>query len=267
MTKIAFFDVDGTLINVPHQLLKPTKKTREALKAFQEQGNYIVVASARGAMPDSLKDIPFDGFIGCDGGYIEFHQEVLLNNIFTVKDLNLQNSVYEATNGQYIISERNQSYFSDMNGELIKKHLRLYTGTDKLPDDYDDNWRFQNIKANTVTALFHSAKDLHEALDMLPQNWSINAYDTGHIRMDVHPQGYTKGTACQYLYQKLGISKEDTYAFGDGENDVEMFHLVQTSIAMANASDVVKKEASTVTLSVDEDGVASFLERITNNEN
>ena len=27
MTKIAFFDVDGTMINVPHQLLKPTDKT------------------------------------------------------------------------------------------------------------------------------------------------------------------------------------------------------------------------------------------------
>ena len=46
-----------------------------------------------------------------------------------------------------------------------------------------------------------------------------------------------------------------------------MFHLVGTSVAMANASDDVKKEAATVTLSVDEDGVASFLERITNNEN
>ena len=52
MIKIAFFDVDGTLINVPHQLLKPTKRTIEALKDFQKQGNYIVVASARGAMPE-----------------------------------------------------------------------------------------------------------------------------------------------------------------------------------------------------------------------
>ncbi len=43
---------------------------------------------------------------------------------------------------------------------------------------------------------------------MLPQEWSINAYDTGHIRMDVHPQGYTKGTACEYLYQKLNIPKK-----------------------------------------------------------
>ena len=48
MTKIAFFDVDGTMINVPHQLLKPTDKTIRALKEFQKQGNYIVVASARG---------------------------------------------------------------------------------------------------------------------------------------------------------------------------------------------------------------------------
>ena len=78
MTKIAFFDVDGTMINVPHQLLKPTDKTIHALKEFQKQGNYIVVASARGVKPECLDEIPFDGFIGCDGGYIEFHQEVLL---------------------------------------------------------------------------------------------------------------------------------------------------------------------------------------------
>ena len=47
MTKIAFFDVDGTMINVPHQLLKPTDKTIHALKEFQKQGNYIVVAFRR----------------------------------------------------------------------------------------------------------------------------------------------------------------------------------------------------------------------------
>ena len=178
-----------------------------------------------------------------------------------MKDLNLQNSVYEATNGQYIISERATSYFSDVDGELIKKHLRLYNGTDKLPEEYNDDWRFQDIKANTVTALFYNAKDLHEALDMLPKEWSINAYDTGHIRMDVHPQGYTKGTACEYLYQKLNIPKENTYAFGDGENDIEMFHLVGTSVAMGNADDEVKKHASTVTLTVDEDGIADFFEK------
>ena len=256
MTKIAFFDIDGTLINVPHQIMKPTLKTKEALIEFQKQGNYIVVASARGEMPEALKEIPFDGFIGCDGGYIVFHNEVLLDNIFTVQELNLQNSVYEATHGEYIISDHHDSYFSDKNGELIKKHLRLYRGTDQLPDDYNDDWRFQDMKANTVTALFYNARDLHEAIGMLSDNWAINAYDTGHIRMDVHPQGYSKGEACQFLYQKLGIQREETYAFGDGDNDIEMLELVGTGIAMGNASNNVKEHANKVTLSVDEDGIS-----------
>lgn len=70
-----------------------------------------------------------------------------------------------------------------------------------------------------------------------------------------------KGQRGEYLYQKLNILKENTYAFGDGENDIEMFHLVGTSIAMGNADVEVKKHASTVTLTVDEDGIADFFEK------
>ena len=51
------------------------------------------------------------------------------------------------------------------------------------------------------------------------------------------------------------------HAFGDGENDIEMFHLVGTSVAMGNADDEVKKHASTVTLTVAEDGIADFFEK------
>ena len=178
-----------------------------------------------------------------------------------MKDLNLQNSVYEATNGQYIISERATSYFSDVDGELIKKHLRLYNGTDKLPEEYNDDWRFQDIKANTVTALFYNAKDLHEALDMLPKEWSINAYDTGHIRMDVHPQGYTKGTACEYLYQKLNIPKENTFAFGDGMNDTDMLEYCNVGIAVGNAKEGLKEIADEVCDDIAKDGIYKAMKK------
>ena len=42
MTKIAFFDVDGTMINVPHQLLKPTDKTIHALKNFKNKETILL---------------------------------------------------------------------------------------------------------------------------------------------------------------------------------------------------------------------------------
>ena len=47
MKKIAFFDIDGTMVNVTDGMLHPSEETKRVLKAFQEQGNYIVVATAR----------------------------------------------------------------------------------------------------------------------------------------------------------------------------------------------------------------------------
>ena len=45
MTKIAFFDIDGTMVNVPNGLLHPTEETKRVIQKFREQGNYVVVAT------------------------------------------------------------------------------------------------------------------------------------------------------------------------------------------------------------------------------
>ena len=43
MTKIAFFDVDGTMINVPHQLLKPTDKNNSCFKRISKNKETILL--------------------------------------------------------------------------------------------------------------------------------------------------------------------------------------------------------------------------------
>ena len=59
----------------------------------------------------------------------------------------------------------------------------------------------------------------------------------------------------------MTIDLSQSWLIGDGENDIEMLHLVGTSIVMGNADVEVKKHASTVTLTVDEDGIADFFEK------
>lgn len=49
--------------------------------------------------------------------------------------------------------------------------------------------------------------------------------------------------------------------FGDGENDVDMFRAAGQSYAMGNAEDYVKEQASGVTLSNREDGIAAVIEK------
>ena len=48
-------------------------------------------------------------------------------------------------------------------------------------------------------------------------------------------------------------------AFGDGENDVDMFSAVGTAIAMGNASRSAKEAAHYITDKVDEDGIWNAL--------
>jgi hydroxymethylpyrimidine pyrophosphatase-like HAD family hydrolase len=62
------------------------------------------------------------------------------------------------------------------------------------------------------------------------------------------------------LLTHLNCSVENTYAFGDGLNDLEMFELVKYPVAMGNAFDIVKKSASYVTTSNDEDGIVNGLQ-------
>ena len=43
MKKIAFFDIDGTMVNIPDGMLHPLEETKRVLKEFQEKDllNYL----------------------------------------------------------------------------------------------------------------------------------------------------------------------------------------------------------------------------------
>ena len=54
----------------------------------------------------------------------------------------------------------------------------------------------------------------------------------------------------------LGITREETIAFGDADNDFPMLKYAGVGIAMGNAAQHVKDAADFVTASVDEGGIA-----------
>ena len=56
----------------------------------------------------------------------------------------------------------------------------------------------------------------------------------------------------------VGLRK--VIVFGDGKNDIDMFQMADESYAVANAHEELKKYATDVILSNDDDGVARWLE-------
>ena len=78
---------------------------------------------------------------------------------------------------------------------------------------------------------------------------------------ELYAKKNTKASGIIKALEILNIPIENSYAFGDGNNDIEMLSTVGCGIAMGNASDEVKGHAKVVTDTVQNDGVASGIEK------
>ena len=75
----------------------------------------------------------------------------------------------------------------------------------------------------------------------------------------LHPLS-DKAHALKILHEYLNRNLKDTTVFGDSVNDIGMFKLAGTAVAVSNALDVVKENADIIlTQSNDEDAVANYL--------
>ena len=79
--------------------------------------------------------------------------------------------------------------------------------------------------------------------------------------LDVTHAQATKGFVVAALAKQLGLDPSQVATIGDMPNDVLMFHQSGFSIAMGNASDTVKAQASVVTDSNHDDGFAKAVRR------
>ena len=74
--------------------------------------------------------------------------------------------------------------------------------------------------------------------------------------------GVTKGSGLDCLAEHLGFTREETIAFGDGENDIELVEWAAYGVAVENASDRVKALADWVCPPAEDEGVAQVLEAL-----
>ena len=80
--------------------------------------------------------------------------------------------------------------------------------------------------------------------------------------LDITPPGCDKGTFVQTMAKRLGISTDAVATIGDMQNDLAMFKNSGVSIAMGNATDDVKKLATHVTASNENEGFAGAIDII-----
>lgn len=269
--RIIFFDIDGTLTEpgtnvIPESALK-------GIRGAQAKGNYVFLCTGRNYdMLSPLLHYGFDGVIGSAGGYIECGGKVIYDCPMTEEQrIRAMNTLQE--NGVFRTVEcKDGSYTDEGFKEFLRTHAEEGGNSELL------RWREQIEKSLNIRPMeeYHGQpvykmvimSESEERLEIPRKvlekdfNFCIQAPDKfGFINGEVINRQFHKGKGVERVCEYLNIPVEDTVAFGDSMNDLEMMETAGLSICMANGSQKLKEIADYVCPSVKEDGVYQAMEK------
>ena len=259
--KLIFLDVDGTLVNYQNQL--PSSAIR-AVRETRRLGNRVYLCTGRclAEMPEEILAIGTDGIIGGSGSYVADGSDVLLDETISpdaladiLQFLNTRGLAYylEANSGLYGSAGFEQAalpairtYWDDPDRSFSDAFPDMQLGADLQRDD---------IKK--IDYLLTSAQDAEAVMLAFPAYRHGTWGGRGEIPLfgEIGVPGLDKGSAVTLIQAHAGIPKACTYAFGDADVDISMFHACGTGVAMGGAGEETKKAADMVAGDVDDDGL------------
>ncbi|MBJ6360972.1 Cof-type HAD-IIB family hydrolase [Paenibacillus sp. GCM10012307] len=248
--KIAFFDIDGTLVNEEKQIPQDAIAAIHELKA---RGVEAVIATGRAPyfFKPIADELGIDSYVSLNGAYVVYKGKAIFKRAIP-RDSMEQLVRHAASNNHFLVFEGEQFYYSN-----TEDHPFMLSSVDSLKVDrphYDPAfWESSEV----FQVFLHCGEaEEHLYIGSIPSlrfvRWHPNA-------MDVLPTDGSKALGIQYLLESLGIKPEEAVAFGDGLNDKEMLEYVGLGIAMGNSHPELLVHADYVTTSVDEEGIRNGL--------
>lgn len=258
MIRLAAFDIDRTLVSQNTGTVAP--ETAQALQQLQRRGIKTAIATGRQwqQVPKALKALAFDYYILLNGTHIAdssgktLHREQIgrevvlaLESDIAGKDRTLYLRFEE---GMYPVLERDREVPFGLSKEKIPEELLegllmvspLLQGKlpmaalGEIPPEEEDAFRQRYPELDFLRVL-------------------------GGKNCDINPRGISKATGLKAICRLFGIPEEETIAFGDDINDLEIIRAAGIGVAMGDALEEVKDAADYVTGTCEDLGVIQGL--------
>lgn len=247
MTKfeLAFFDIDGTLAKHSDPKHKTTmyqrvpESARLAIKNLKDVGIEPIIATGRnhGMIKELLSSLNIESFIANNGRYVMFKNKKIAHDTFSNKDIR---DIVD-----YLKQERISYCFETADHLYVNQNSDFVDDGSMELEEIGEN----DIPENIIQMIVRSKKTFEIPIK------GIQAVKVAPRVYDITMENSNKAVGVKKMLSAMDIKKESTIAFGDEENDLEMFKSTGYTVSMGNGIDEIKKISDYVTDNVDDDGV------------
>lgn len=260
MIKLICSDIDGTLVKDGSIHMNP--EVFDVILKLKEKGIYFAAASGRQAASiekvfEPIKEKIF--YIAENGGYIGCYGRALFARAIEKQKLAaIVQELREVDGCEFMLSGPRYSYTDSKNPEFLDLLLNEYHYQLKQVDNVLEN------DDEIVKISVFRACDVEKFVKPVAEHWNdkMQIAAAGALWVDFMEQNVNKGSAIRELQEALQISREETMAFGDQLNDIQMLESAYYSYAVANARPETKAVARFEAGSYEENGVLKVLKEL-----
>lgn len=266
-------DMDGTLLDLDSKI---STRSREMLNQAIRSGAKFTVATARTpATVVSLLsgiDINLPAIVMTGSALWNFNESRFFNPMFIPREcVERMREVYESHKLPYFIytlhndkviriyhrgslSDIEQEFIGERSSTPFKEMAIPTDGNSELPRNLDNVLLFYSMQpSGNIERVYDT---LRTTVDCNPFYYhDIFGEDTGIL--EVFAPGCDKAAAVRRMASETGA--ERIVVFGDNVNDIPMMRQADVAVAVGNAAEVVRKEASVVIGCNYEDAVAQWI--------
>lgn len=261
--KMVVTDMDGTLLNPNHEVSALFFKLFKELK---KHNIIFVVATGRPlySVLDKLESIKNEIIIVAEnGGLVVQNNKRLLSTPMEKDNLKYINQILKT------LPEANTLYCTQNKAYTKSRSKKLLNLLDEYYNNYEIITSINEIEEPIYKiAIYHevsSEEHLYPHLKQLENDFKVKVSTTHWI--DISENNANKGYAVQLIQKLYNISGNDTMAFGDYINDIEMLEASYHSYAMENAHPLVKQTAQFSTKDNMNYGVEYILDQLIKEKN
>lgn len=247
MSKLLLLDIDGTLLDSNKQLPGATK---QALIRARANGHQLAIATGRAPfmIGSLLEELAIDTYITFNGQYIAYENEAVHKQAIEPN-----------------ILERVMDFADQRDHPLVFLNEHKMVSSIDFHPDIDESIKSLKFPHPEMDKEFYRSNDVYQALVFCEEHeeqqyhqafQNVDFVRWHRVSCDILPKGGSKALGIKHLIKSTGHRLEDTIAFGDGLNDLQMMEVAGYSVAMENGHEETKKRANHVTSHVDEDGLA-----------